>query len=178
LSGNGELALTGARDKTAILWETKTGKPLRTLKGHQDDVWAVALSKDGKRALTGSSDQTAILWNAETGEKIRTFRGSNYITCVSMTTDGKRVLTSSHDGAVHLWDTATGKELCRLISFDAGIDWLVVTPDGYFDGSKNASKFASYRVSGSLDFVPLDEYRKQFERPGLLAKVFRGEDYH
>jgi hypothetical protein len=72
-----------------------------------------------------------------------------------------------------LWDPATGKERCQFYSFDAGADWLIVTPEGTFDGSPGAWRFVTYRVPGTLTLSD-EATRKQFHRPGLLTKVWQG----
>jgi hypothetical protein len=41
----------------------------------------------------------------------------------------------------------------RLISLDGGKDWLVVSPDGFFDGSKGGWRYVSYRRAGTLELV-------------------------
>jgi hypothetical protein len=175
LSPDGRRLVTGSEDKTAILWDAAAGDALQTFKGHADGVTCVALSTDGKQAHTASQDRTAVLWDAQGGEKLRTFTGhSDAVTAVAWSTDGKRVVTGSLDGTTRLWDAATGEELCRLISLDGGDDWLVVTPEGLFDGSVNAPRFVSYRVAGTLDFVPLDRYVKRYHTPGLLGKIRNG----
>lgn len=164
----GTVAGRGAEPKLELVVQT----------GHTSSVNSASLSRDGSRALTGSGDDTAILWDAKTGQKIRTFAGhTSWVNSVTLSQDGTRALTGSFDGTTRLWDTKTGKELCSLISIDASKDWLVITPDGYFDGSENATKLISYRIAGTLEFVPLERYRKQFERPGLLAMIWKGEDY-
>jgi WD40 repeat protein len=56
--------LTGSYDRTAILWDVKSGAQIRVFKGHYWDLTSVALSPDGTRVLTGSEDHTAILWDA------------------------------------------------------------------------------------------------------------------
>ena len=94
----------------------------------------------------------------------------------ALSRDGKHVWTTAlNDCTTRLWDPATGKERCRLYSLDAGKDWLVVTPDGCFDGSEGAWKFVTYRVPGTLKLLDDDATRKQFHRPGLLAKIWKGE---
>ena len=96
LSGDGSLALTGSYDKTAILWDAKSGKKLRTFSGHKNSVTSVAMSGDGSQALTGSSDSTAILWDAKSGEELRTFSGhKDYVTSVALSGDGSKILTGS-----------------------------------------------------------------------------------
>jgi WD40 repeat protein len=179
LSIDGKFALTGsAYDKTAILWDCISGKELHTFAGRMSWLSSVALSANGKYALTGFEDNTAILWDSLTGKRIYILKGhAARVNSVALSADGKVAATGSADGTTRLWDTATGKEHCSLISIDAGKDWLVTTPDGYFDTSENAAKLISYRITGTLEFVPLERYRKQFERPGLLAMIMKGEDY-
>jgi WD40 repeat protein len=116
------------------------------------------------------------LWNAETGEKIRTFRGhAARVKGACISNDRKWLFTGSEDGTVRIWDLNSGKEMASIMSLDAGKDWLVLTRDGRFDASSGAIKYVSYRVAGTLDFVPLEKVRSSFERPGLLAKIMNGE---
>ena len=58
---------------------------------------------------------------------------------------------------------------------NGGKDWLIVTPDGHFDGSDNAARYLSYRVPGTVNFVPTDSVQKRFHRPGLLAEMMGGQ---
>jgi WD40 repeat protein len=90
--------------------------------------------------------------------------------------DATRILTGSADGTTRIWDAKSGKELAALYAFDRGKDWLVVAPDGRFDGSDGARQFLRYRKAGSLEFVPLEDCRAQFEHPGLLAEVWNDAD--
>ena len=92
---------------------------------------------------------------------------------MALSGDGKHLWSASGDGSTRLWDPVTGKERCRLYSFDAGTDWLVVTPDGLFDGSKDAWRFVAYREPGTLKLLDDDTTRKRFHRPGLLADVWK-----
>ena len=71
-SPDGTQALTGSRDKTAILWDAKTGNQLRAFAGHLRPVSSVAFSPDNKQVLTGSSDGAAILWDSKSGQRLVT----------------------------------------------------------------------------------------------------------
>ncbi len=175
-SPDGQRVLTGSVDKAAVLWDAATGDKLRTLHGHTAPVNSVAFSPDGKRVMTGSTDNTAVLWDATTGEKLRVFQGHTAsVNSVAFSPDGKRTLTGSPDGTVRLWDAGGGDELARLISLDAGKDWLVVTPEGLFDGSAGGRDKVTYRVGKGLTVVPVDRFFQDFYRPGLLAAVWKGE---
>jgi len=175
LSSDGNRVLTGSWDKTAILWDAKSGEKLNSFTGHVDRLSSVALSGDGNRVFTGSADKTAILWDAKNGAKLITFIGhTNSVEGLALSADCSQVLTGSGDGTTKVWDTKTGKELCTLISIDAGQDWLVVTPEGLFDGSPEGVKVVSYRISGTNDLVvPLVRRFDDFNSPGLFGKIMR-----
>jgi WD40 repeat protein len=64
ISGDGRHIVTGSRDKTAVLWDTASGKKIQTFRGHTGGVSSVALSRDGNVVLSGSIDGTANLWPA------------------------------------------------------------------------------------------------------------------
>jgi hypothetical protein len=81
----------------------------------------------------------------------------------------------SEDGTTRIWDADSGNELAALYSLDEDKDWLVVTPDGHYDGSQGAERFIRFRRPGTLDFVPLEQVRGRFHRPGLLAEVWNDE---
>ena len=45
------------------LWDPRAGGKVAKLRGHTDNVRALALSHDGTRALSGASDGTVKLWD-------------------------------------------------------------------------------------------------------------------
>src|SRR5436853_6539433 len=64
-SPDGKYVVTGSFDKTLKLWETATGKEIKTFggaTGHQNLVLSVAWSPNGRILASGSSDNTAKLW--------------------------------------------------------------------------------------------------------------------
>jgi hypothetical protein len=63
-SPDGARLATASWDKTARLWDARTGEELLVLKGHTDEVHAVCFSPDGTRLATASADNTARLWDA------------------------------------------------------------------------------------------------------------------
>jgi|GEM_PF-2069529 len=69
-SPDGKTALSGSSDNTVKWWDLSTGRVLKSLDSHSDDVRSVAFSPDGKTALSGSLDTTTRLWNLQTGEEI------------------------------------------------------------------------------------------------------------
>ncbi|MBW2640853.1 MAG: hypothetical protein JRE10_12040 [Deltaproteobacteria bacterium] len=53
-SRDGRFVVTASSDRTAKLWETRTGREVRTFKGHSSGVNSVDVSSDGKFIVTGS----------------------------------------------------------------------------------------------------------------------------
>lgn len=132
-SRDGKFIVTASNDRTAKLWETKTGREIRTFKGHSSGVNAVDFSPDGKFIVTGSRDGSAKLWDVVTGRKIRAlgssdaFQGNmNFdsflasVNSVSFSSDGQYVVIGKNDG-IKLWDVRTGRILRSFLKSERKI---------------------------------------------------------
>ena len=73
-SPDGSRIVTASWDKTAKVWDARSGAELLALKGHDVDVRSASFSPDGSRILTGSSDSTAKVWDARTGAPLLTLK--------------------------------------------------------------------------------------------------------
>lgn len=109
VSPDGSRALTGSRDGTAALWDARTGKRLRVLKGHRGTVPSTAFSPDGARLLTGAGDGTLRLWDAATGRLLRAIVvGGGEVFSAAFSPDGARALSADHAGSLKLWRLEDG----------------------------------------------------------------------
>ena len=74
-SPDGFQLATGAVDKKAKVWDTRTGACLRCYSGHTDLVNSVAFSPDGKLIASASDDFTSHIWTADTSQgRIASYR--------------------------------------------------------------------------------------------------------
>jgi hypothetical protein len=85
------------------------------------------------------------------------------------------VLTNSDCCHAVLWYASSGKEAARLVTSVDHKDWLVVTPEGLFDGTEVGRKMLAYRVDGQLKVVPADHKFESLFRPGVLQAILCGE---
>lgn len=92
--------VTSALDSTIRLWETTTGRCLRTFFGHLEGVWALAA--DTLRLVSGAEDRMVKIWDPRTGKCERTFTGhSGPVTCVGL--GDSRFATGSEDCEVRMY---------------------------------------------------------------------------
>jgi WD40 repeat protein/serine/threonine protein kinase len=129
-SPDGSRVVTGSGDKTAKVWDAKTGADLHTLRGHLLGIQSVSFSPDGSRVVTGSWDKTAKLWDAKTGAELRTLLGHSAVYSVSFSPEGSRVLTGSGDKTAKVWDANSGAELLTLQGHSHMVQTASFSPDG------------------------------------------------
>jgi WD40 repeat protein len=108
------------------------GEPLvRTLVGHTDAVYRVAVTPDGERAVSASLDKTLKVWDLEAGRPLRTLEGhSDSVLDIAVTADGSRAVSACLDGTLKVWDLDTGRSLRTLEGHSGCVFGVAVTPDG------------------------------------------------
>ena len=101
------------------------------LRGHEDDITAVAFSPDGNYILTGSSDNTARLWETSSGRQLHVLQGHDgNVVAVAFSPDGRRILTGSWDGTARLWEISSGRQLRVLQGHERNVTVVAFSPDG------------------------------------------------
>jgi small GTP-binding protein len=130
-SPDGRTLASGSRDTTIRLWDTETGKGIRTLEGHTNEVFSVAWAPDRRTLASGSVDQTIRLWDAETRKGIRTLEGhTKPVLSVAWSPDGRTLASGSGDNTIRLWDAETGKGIRTLGGHTDAVFSVAWAPDG------------------------------------------------
>jgi len=184
-SPDGKLLASGSADNSVKLWNIATGTEARTLNGHAAEVKAVIFSPDGRTLVSGSKDNTIKLWDVSTGQTTRTLVGHvNEIYALAFNADGRWFASGSDDGSTRIWDAKSGELMATLVSLreNAGglstgqTNWIVVSPDGLFDGSPAAWNQILWRFEqNSFSVRPVEVFFNEFYYPGLLADILAGK---
>lgn len=112
VSSDSKFILSSAADNTAKLWDSRTGKLMRTLDGHSHFVSSACFASKGNKAYTASWDKTIKLWDLYSGKCLKTFNCSQQaITSLSISKDQNTLAFSTTEGQVILIDANTGTEL-------------------------------------------------------------------
>ena len=177
VSPDGKYLLTGGSgtDLNVILWNISTGVKMKVFQGHQHIVQTIAFSHDGQRFISGSFDNAVFVWDIGSGKKIRSLEGhSGNITSVQFSPDDSRAITVSADGTTRVWEMSSGKELAQLVTFNDG-EWVVVTPQGYFDASANGAKYLNVSIGSKV--YSIDNFYEKFFNPSYVAAVLQGKTF-
>lgn len=128
VSADGRTILTSSLSFSMRVWDTATGKLLRTLNDDRPVMYA-ALSADGRTVL--SAGKVLKLWDIATGRVLRTFAGhENAVGALALSRDGRFALSGGFDKTARLWDLATGQELHTLRGHTAEVRSVAFSPDG------------------------------------------------
>jgi WD40 repeat protein/serine/threonine protein kinase len=104
-SGRSDRLLTTSLDKTARVWDARSGSLIAQLRGHAGSVWDGAFTPDGTRVLTASEDQSLRVWDAAGGDLLEVLRGHHGpVVRAAVSRDGRMAVSGSMDATLRLWD--------------------------------------------------------------------------
>ena len=115
---------------------------VRTLLGHTDMVWSVALSQDGQTLASGSQDDTIKVWDLTTGKLDDTISAqAGSVRSVTISADDKTLVSGNGDGTIKAWDLATGALLYTLDGHASSVWSVALSHDGktLVSGSEDSS---------------------------------------
>src|SRR5262249_12048794 len=106
------------------------------LRGHAQDVTALAFSTDGSRlasasqiGISSSGDGSVRFWEVDPGASLPVLRGhTRYVYPVAYSPDGRWIASGSWDKKVLLWDARTG-EACASFRHPGVVFTLAFGPD-------------------------------------------------
>lgn len=173
VSPNGTLLAVAAENEIKI-YDLKLDKLTNTLTGHTNKIYALAFSPDSRKIASAGADNSVRIWQTDTGQETNLLAGhTNIVHGLSFSKNGEWLASGSEDGSTIIWKTANFSPRATLISLRTDSEWLVVTPEGLFDGSPAAWSQILWRFGAeTFNVQPVEIFFNEFFLPGLLADVF------
>jgi len=180
------IAMTGfeKKERSVLVYETGNGRKVNTFQINDDEqsgaVTTLCLSADGRLLAAGYATKIDI-FEVASCKTVRTLPHAGRIVSLSFSPDGRFLVALGQNNDKYIWDASSGEKLATLVNLGGtlnsrGSDWLVVTPDGLFDGSPAAWKQILWRFGGdTFDVMPAETFFNEFYYPGLLAEVMAGK---
>ena len=118
---DGSKMVSASRDKTAKVFDARTGDSLVTFNGHAEPVFGVATAPDGKTVITSGRDKNLRRWNVADAKEVQRITGfGDEVFRVGVTQDG-RIFSCSADRKARMHSLADGK---LLKTFSGHSDWV------------------------------------------------------
>ena len=203
-SPNDAMLVVTVTDKSGpvlILFDAMSGRVVRSIPMAERTVHTLSFSRDSRMmALTFEGDSS--LFGRSLPSPTAKFRqASNLVSVYETATgrllyevahdvsakgaafspDGRLLVTSTEDRNLYVWDERTGEKLATIINLETAggstgkADWLIVTPDGLFDGSPAAWQQIMWRFSdNTFDVGPVESFFNELYYPGLAGEIFAG----
>ena len=108
ISSDGQIAISGSFDSTAIRWSLTRNAAEQVLRFHADAVNAVTILGDGRVATAGADGRIAI-WTSGKTEPDAVLEGHTApIAALALSPDGATLASASWDQTLRLWPLAGG----------------------------------------------------------------------
>ncbi|KAL0468322.1 F-box/WD-40 repeat-containing protein [Neurospora intermedia] len=103
---NPQFLASGSRDLTIKVWDMKSRRCLRTLKGHRRSVLCLQFdsSPDEDIIVSGSSDSDVIIWRFSTGEIMEVIRHAHQESVLNVKFDKRILVTCSKDKTIKVFN--------------------------------------------------------------------------
>ncbi len=129
ISSDGQTAISGSFDSTAIRWSLTRNAAVQVLRFHADAVNAVVLLRDGRAATAGADGRIAI-WTPGNTQPDAVLEGHTApIAALAVSPDGATLASASWDQTVRLWPLAGGVPRV-LDGHTQNVNGVVFAPDG------------------------------------------------
>ncbi len=142
-------------------------------KGIQFSVWDLKTGRLAKLYKSGENIPNNFIYrNKKTGEKKVHVEMVRFIS-----KDNKLEIVGNEEGiglnrGMRLIDRLTNRELAQFFLFTDG-EWIVITPEGYFNASPNGAKYLNVRIGNNV--YSIDNFYEKFFNPVYVASVLQGK---
>ena len=179
------VAMTGfeKKNRVVLIYEIATGRRVNRLElndAKQSEAVATMTISAARRLLAVAHATKIDVFEISSARIVQTLQHAGKITSLTFSPDDRFLVAMGENNDKYIWDAATGEKLATLVNLSGAFstrhnDWLVVTPDGLFDGSPEGWNQILWQFGGNtFDFTPAETFFNEFYYPGLLAEIMSG----
>lgn len=135
------------------------------------DVGSIAFAEN---RIAVSYGRSIIVWDQDSGREVwKAVTQRNLIREVAFSSKGDRIVSTSDEGVIDRWDATTGELLTSMMPLADG-EWILLTPEGFFDAS-SAKAARNLNVVRGLEVYSIDQFRDALFRPDLVRAKLAGD---
>jgi WD40 repeat protein/serine/threonine protein kinase len=131
VSPDGSIVAMGREDGAIVLRDSATGRFLKSLVGHEDQVACLVFLPDSRTLVSGGYDNAIRFWNVETGEATRSLTGhSSWVMALALSPNANQLASGSYDRTVRVWDIESGEVQHQWKAHEGSVRAVAFSPDG------------------------------------------------
>jgi hypothetical protein len=163
--------------KSISIRDLKSGKQLNKIeiKNISATIYKIHLFKNSNIFLVSDIDHNVLLIDSNTAKVIQKFNiNYGYSSTFGLLKNDSILYYLHSDGSTRFLNIALKQEVLKSYMFSDG-EWLNITPNGYFDSSKNGAKYLKI-LTNSMEVSSIDQYYELFYRPDIIASALNVQD--
>jgi WD40 repeat protein len=122
---------TSCVDNFARIWNARSGKIERVLRGHTGGLIFATYSRDGRFLVTTGRDNTARIWNTLDGKQIgKPYVHPSWVGYADLSADNSQLLTACFDHTARAWDVQAESRIRPDLRHGDGVNSICFSPDG------------------------------------------------
>jgi cytochrome c len=130
IASDGETAISGSFDETAIVWSLRRDAAEQVLRFHDGAVNAALMLKD-VRAATGGEDGRIAIWSIGREKPDAVLKGHTApVVALALAPDGESIASASWDHALRVWPLVGGGAPRVLEGHQQNVNGVAFLPDG------------------------------------------------
>jgi WD40 repeat protein/uncharacterized caspase-like protein/uncharacterized protein YecT (DUF1311 family) len=183
VSPDGKKVAAGGKEAPVKVWDANSGKPIRTFEDAETNEYSgtnrVPISSlafdTGSSLLLASRGDLLVLWNVATGKTVWKIQAGmdGAFGRAFFADDAPQIVSLRDDGTIQHWDARTGALIATRMQLGNG-EWVVTTPEGFFDTSSPTAA-ANLSVVKGLQVFSIDQFYNALYRPDLVREKLAGD---